>query len=114
MKPSVIHQKTFAFFLAIIDFSEELRIRFNPVVARQVLRSGTSIGAMVRESKWSESHKDFVHKLSIALKEAEETLYWLEICEKKYLVSPLLISNVQEIIAILVSIVKTARNNPKK
>jgi four helix bundle protein len=52
------------------------------VIARQILKSGTSIGANIRESQGAESKADFIHKLKIAAKEAEETEYWLLLCEK--------------------------------
>lgn len=73
---------SFEFALNIIAYSELLEENKKFVIARQILRSGTSIGANVRESQGAESKADFVHKLKIAHKEAEETEYWLLLCEK--------------------------------
>lgn len=72
---------SFRFALDIVFFVEILEKERKFVVANQLLRSGTSIGANVRESQNSESKADFIHKLKIAAKEADETEYWLLICE---------------------------------
>ncbi|MEP4092693.1 four helix bundle protein [Reichenbachiella sp.] len=71
---------TLQFALDIVVFTEKLEERKKFVVARQILKSGTSIGANVREAQNAESKADFIHKLKIAAKEADETGYWLEIC----------------------------------
>jgi four helix bundle protein len=73
---------SFEFALLIIDYSELLESDKKFVIARQLLRSGTSIGANIREAQSAESKADFIHKLKIAHKEAEETEYWLLLCEK--------------------------------
>jgi len=73
---------SFEFALEIIEYSELLESERKYVIARQLLRSGTSIGANVREAQSSESRADFIHKLKIAHKEAIETDYWLLLCEK--------------------------------
>ena len=77
---NVIVNLTFEFSLKIIGFSEELEHQKKYIIARQILKSGTSIGANVREAQAAESKADFIHKLKIAAKEAEETAYWLELC----------------------------------
>ncbi len=80
MKNSVTHIKTKAFAVRIIKFYKYLTEEKKEfVLAKQILRSGTSIGANVRESYSAESTADFIHKLQIALKEADETAYWLEL-----------------------------------
>src|SRR5574338_1301072 len=81
-KDNVILNKTIAFSLAIIEYAEQLEEQKKYVVSRQLLRSGTSIGANVREAQNAESKSDFIHKFKIAAKEAEETEYWLLICKK--------------------------------
>ncbi len=88
-------------------------------IADQLLRSGTSIGAMVFESRHSESKKDFVHKLLIALKESDETEFWLRLLKSTKKISEnnyhILFKDLDEIIRILSSIVKTTKsqlNNP--
>lgn len=73
---------SFEFALQIIEYSEVLEEKRKYVIARQVLKSGTSIGANVRESQSGESRADFIHKLKVAHKEAEETEYWLLLCQK--------------------------------
>ena len=75
---SVIDQKSVAFGIRIVKvcrFLQENKKEF--VLSKQLLRSGTAIGAMIKESEFAESKADFIHKLSIALKEANETKYWL-------------------------------------
>lgn len=88
------------------------------VLSKQILRSGTSIGANVRESKNAQSRADFVSKLNIALKEADETEYWLEVMLKSDLVKEnqieKLVANLKEIIAILVSSIKTMKMKTEK
>ncbi|MDD2196687.1 MAG: four helix bundle protein [Bacteroidales bacterium] len=73
---------SFEFALEIIEYSELLDSNRKYVIARQLLKSGTSIGANIREAQSSESRADFIHKLKIAHKEAIETDYWLLLCEK--------------------------------
>jgi four helix bundle protein len=85
-KDNIIVQLTFQFSLEIIEYCELLEENKKFVISKQLLRSGTSIGANVREAQHAESKADFIHKLKIAIKELEETEYWLELCEqaKKY------------------------------
>ena len=72
---------TFQFSLKIISYSDLLNEKRKFVFANQLLRSGTSIGANVREAQNAESQADFVHKLKLAAKEANETEYWLQLCK---------------------------------
>jgi four helix bundle protein len=72
---------SFNFSLDIIAFTELLEERKKFVVAKQLLRSGTSIGANVKEAQCAESNADFIHKMKIADKEADETGYWLLLCD---------------------------------
>lgn len=81
-KRNEIVEISFEFALRIIEFSEQLEEQRKYVIARQILKSGTSIGANIREAQSAESKADFIHKLKIAHKEAEETEYWLFLCEK--------------------------------
>jgi four helix bundle protein len=82
------------------------------------MRSGTSVGALIREAEHAESKADFIHKMSIALKEANETEYWLmllhdsEFIDNKSFSS--ITSDCQELIKILVSIIKSSKENNKK
>jgi four helix bundle protein len=79
-KDNAIVSMTFQFALAIWDLSEELQEKKKYAVSNQLFRSGTAIGALVREAQNGESLKDFIHKMKIALKEADETEYWLLLC----------------------------------
>jgi four helix bundle protein len=81
-KENLVVTLTFDFALAIIAFTEKLEDHKKYNLANQLFRSGTSIGANVREAQNAESKADFIHKLKIAAKEADETEYWLKLCEK--------------------------------
>jgi four helix bundle protein len=104
---------TFQFALDIITYSEELGSlkKFN--VANQLFRSGTSIDANVSESQNAHSRNDFIHKLKIAAKEAEETRYWLNLCEKaKSYPNPVqLHEKITIILKILNTIIETTKAN---
>lgn len=80
-KPNLIVDLTFNFSLKIIQFTEELEAKKKFNIANQLFRSGTGIGANVREAQGAESKSDFRHKCKIAYKEAEETEYWLSLCK---------------------------------
>lgn len=81
-KENVILNLTIEFSIDAISFVELLEEKKKYVVANQLLKSATSIGANVHEAQNAESKADFAHKLKIAHKEADETMYWLIICEK--------------------------------
>ena len=80
-KENAIVRLSFEFALEIIKYVEQLEIQRKFVIANQLLKSGTSIGANVRESQSAESRSDFIHKLKLAAKEANETEYWLLLCQ---------------------------------
>ncbi len=118
MANPVIEEKTLDFAVRIVRFYKYLcNEKKEFVLSKQILRSGTSIGANVRESHFAESTADFIHKKSIALKEANETAYWLEVMEKSEIVNQEQIaklkSDLNEIIAILVSSIKTLKGGKK-
>ena len=77
----IILKKTVEFSLAVIEYAELLEVQKKFVIARQLLRCGTSIGANVHEAQNAESKPDFIHKFKIAAKEVEETKYWLVLCK---------------------------------
>ena len=111
-KENIIVNKTFDFALEIIDFAENLYESKKFPLANQIFKSGTSIGANVREAQNAESKADFIHKLKIAAKEADETEYWLLLCLKSpHLKSPdeKLLSELKEIILIFSKIVSTSK-----
>jgi four helix bundle protein len=80
MMGNPILKQTFEFSLLIIAYCEKLEVRRKFVVANQLIRCGTSIGANCMEAQNAESKQDFIHKMKIAAKEAEETQYWLRLC----------------------------------
>ena len=83
MKENIVKNKSFEFALRIISLSKYLQEeKHEYILSKQCMRSGTSIGANIRESEHAESKADFIHKLSISLKEANETQYWLELLYK--------------------------------
>ena len=79
---NLIVELTFSFAIRIIKYVEELEKGKKFVIARQLLKAGTSIGANVREAQNAESKIDFIHKMKIAAKEADETEYWLLLCKE--------------------------------
>ena len=85
------------------------------VLSKQLLRSGTAIGALVREAEHAESKKDFIHKMSISLKDANETRYWLDLLRESDLIGNLDFTKVDDeilqIIRLLASIVKSSKQN---
>lgn len=111
-RENIIIDKTFGFALDIIEFSEELYNANRFPIANQIFKSGTSIGANVREAQNAESKADFIHKIKIAAKEADETEYWLSLClQSPFLSSPdeKLFKNLKEIILILSKIISTSK-----
>lgn len=82
MKESIIRTKSFDFAVETIFLCKNLINQKEFILSKQLLRSSTSIGANIRESRNAESKKDFIHKLSISLKECDETIYWLELMHK--------------------------------
>jgi len=81
-KDNLIVRLTFQFSLGVIAFTEKLEKERQFNLANQLFKSGTSIGANVREAQGCESKADFIHKMKVAYKEAEETKYWLELCSQ--------------------------------
>ncbi len=116
MKNNVVLDKSFDFAVRIVNLKRYLvddKKEF--ILSKQVLRSGTAIGALVREAQQAESTLDFIHKLSIALKEANETKYWLLLLNKTdYLPgnqSQSLHNDIDELLKLLISIIKSAKYN---
>jgi len=106
---------SFSFSLLIIDFCEKLEAEKKYVIARQLLRAGTSIGASAMEAQNAESKPDFIHKMKIAAKEAGETQYWLLLCDrsKNYPSANDLLIKVEELNKILGRIISTSKKkNP--
>ena len=114
MKDSILLTKSKAFALRVVRLYKYLRERKESVIAKQMLRAGTSIGANIAESRYAQSKTDFASKLQIALKEAAETEFWLELLRDGELVDPssafdTLLADCTELIKLLTASVKTAK-----
>ena len=111
----LIQQKTFDFALAVIGCVTLLTKNKKYVIANQLIRCGTSIGANVREAQAAESRADFIHKLKVACKEAEETSFFLELCESvpDYPKPGELLANLREIQRILSKIISASKATTK-
>jgi len=111
---NVVKEKSFAFAVRIVTLYKHLCTEKKELVlSKQLLRSGTAIGALVREAEQAESKADFVHKMAIALKEANETEYWLELLHETQYLEPAAFSsihqNVVELLKLLTSIINSSK-----
>jgi len=118
MRENVVKEKSFAFALRVVKLSRylnELKKEF--VLSKQLLRSGTSVGAMIREAEQAESQLDFIHKMAIALKEANETDYWIELLYHSDFIDQPAYESIKndliELIKLLTSIIKTTKSRIK-
>ena len=116
MKNNIIKDKSFLFAVQIVEICKVLiEEKREYILSKQLMRSGTAIGALIRESEQAESKADFIHKLSIALKEANETEYWIDLLKKTGYLDQNKIESVmkgqEEILKLLVSIIKTSKKN---
>ena len=114
-KDNAIVAMSFQFALDIVDYAELLMEQKRFVFANQLLRSGCSIGANAKEAQGAESKADFIHKMKIAYKEAEESEYWLELCEsaKNFPKTGKLLSDIESILRVLGKIISTSKTNGK-
>jgi four helix bundle protein len=113
-KESILAIKSYAFAIQIVKLSQYLQAnKFEFVLSKQIMRSGTSVGALVREAEFAQSKSDFIHKLSIALKEANETDYWISLLKDTGYISDSesisLTKDCSEIVYILISSIKTVK-----
>jgi len=110
MEKSIIQQKSLQFARSIYKICKSLESQKEFIIANQLLRSGTSVGANIFESYFSESTNDYIHKLSISLKEVNETLYWLEFSKLENIIDENVFNKLNydgiEIRKILISIIK--------
>lgn len=111
-KDNIIVDLTFKFSLAVVDYCELLESNRKYVLARQLLKSATSIGANTREAQNAESKADFIHKFKIAAKEADETQYWLLLCEESshYPSPEKLLDDLQVIIKVISKIISSSKS----
>ncbi|HRG26063.1 MAG TPA: four helix bundle protein [Chitinophagaceae bacterium] len=110
-KENIILRKAVEFSLLVIEYVELLELGKKYVIAKQLLRSATSIGANVHEAQNAESKADFVHKFKIAAKEVEETKYWLVLCNESKLYPDCrnLVEKLHEIDKIITKIISTSK-----
>ncbi len=110
-RPNIILDKTIQFSLDIIRYCEILESERKYVIARQLLKSGTSIGANTFEAQNAESKNDFIHKFKIAAKEIDETEYWIELCNhsENYPTNQELLDNLKEIANIINKIISSSK-----
>ncbi len=118
-KENILKIKSFAFALKTIQtYKEIIKNHKEYVLSRQFLKSGTAIGALVREAEFAQSKLDFISKLSIALKESNETEYWILLLQKSDYITQVnaneLLSQNRELTSILVASIKTTKNSLKK
>ncbi|MBN1197981.1 MAG: four helix bundle protein [Bacteroidales bacterium] len=118
MKESVVEKKSYQFSLRIVKLYQYLLKEHKEyVLSKQVLKSGTAIGAIIREAEQAESTPDFIHQLSISLKEAKETEYWLSILKDTDYIDKKMFDSINEdcdeVISLLTRIIKTTKANLK-
>ena len=113
-KKNIIKDKSFVFAVEIVYLYKILIEKKEFVLSKQLLRSGTSIGANIREAEHAQSKADFIHKLSISLKEANETEYWLDLLYETKFLSEIEFQSIKakviEILKLLTSIINTSKN----
>ncbi len=117
MNESIIYNKSFKFAIKIVNLYKNLINKKEYIMSKQLLRSGTSIGANVSESSAAYSKRDFISKMSIASKEARETKYWIDLLiATGYLneTDKQILNDINEIIKILTSIIKTSQERERK
>ncbi len=117
MAESIVRKKSYAFALVVIKLCKELNDEKEFVLSKQLLRSGTSIGANVEEALAAQSRRDFISKMGIASKEARETIYWLRLIRDAGLAKAAGMSDVlneaEALSRMLASIVKTTKEPPE-
>jgi len=113
LSENILKNKSYAFALRVIKMYKYLCGQKEYVLSKQVLRSGTAIGALVAESIFAQSKADFINKLSISPKEANETLYWLSLLRDSDYINEVMFDSIkkdnEELIRLLVSSIKTAK-----
>ena len=112
---SVLRDKSYLFALRIVKLHKHLIVQHKEyTLSKQILRSGTSIGALAREAQYAQSIKDFINKLSIALKEANETEYWILLLKDSEYITKKMYENIQPDISELIKILAASINTAKK
>jgi len=113
MRKNVLKEKSFDFAIRIVHLAKKLNSKKEFVMSRQLLGSGTAVGALIREAEFGESKADFAHKMNIALKEANESVYWLDLLTATDTVDKQSVDSERKLgnglVAMLVSTLKTLR-----
>ena len=112
---NILHNKSYAFAIRIVKLNQYLTSQKKEyILSKQILRSGTSVGALISESKFAQSAPDFINKLSISLKEANETHYWINLLkDTDYIDNKMFESlerDINELLKLLTSIINTMKN----
>lgn len=115
MSKNILKNKSYQFAILIVKLSQILvREHKEFVLSKQLLRSGTAIGALIREAEFAQSKPDFIHKMSISLKEANESIYWIDLLKDTNYISDEkhkhLVGLNKELVAMLVSSIKTTKS----
>ena len=115
MSKSILKDKSYAFAIQVVNLSQVLvSEKKEYILSKQLLRSGTAIGALIREAEFAQSKADFIHKMSISLKEANEALYWIELLKDTSIINKsefeALYPICKELVAMLVSTIKTSKS----
>ncbi|MDP4203675.1 MAG: four helix bundle protein [Bacteroidota bacterium] len=118
MKENIVKDKSFDFAVRIVNLRRHLiDSKKETVLSKQILRSGTSVGAMIREAEHAETKNDFKHKMAIAQKEINETIYWLELLHATEFINFEQFNSINndaiELIKLITSILKTTKSNLK-
>lgn len=110
---SVLREKSYPFALRIVKLTQYLNEHHEYILSKQILRSGTAVGALIKEAEFAQSRADFINKLNIALKEANETEYWLNLLKDGGYISGSMFESIRpeasELIKLLVSSIKTLK-----
>lgn len=115
MAESILKEKSYAFAILIVKLSQLLVAEKKKyILSKQLLRSGTAVGALIREAEFAQSKADFIHKMSISLKEANESLYWIDLLKDTGYMSKQEYNTRynlnKELVAMLVSSIKTTKS----
>ncbi len=116
MKESILKTKSYEFAIKIVEISQTLILEKKEyIITKQLMKSGTAIGALIREAEFGQSKRDFINKMNISLKEANETLYWINILKDTGYIEIEIFTNLNkqcsELVAMLVSTIKTSKRN---
>ena len=118
MKENILKDKSFQFAIRVVNLYKYLKKEHGEyILSQQLIRSGTSIGAIIREAEHAESIKDFIHKLSIGLKEANESKYWLDLLVATEFIDEKMFNSInqdcEELLKMLTASVKTSKQRIK-